>query len=395
MNDSKENSTVERAVHPVIFVSAGDPSGDIYGSRLIENLKGLYPNAYFIGLGGPRMKSAGVHLMADQDRIATVGFTEVLREIPYFFGLLKESEDIFRSVRPELVILIDFPGFNLRLARRAKEHGIKTLFYVSPQIWAWRKGRCKHLVRDSDEIAVILPFEVQVFKSWGKDVHYVGHPMIGEIAVREPRDSFIHRYGISPERPVLGLSPGSRRHEIAYHLPVFLRIAEMIREHVPEIQVLVNRAPTISEFEMREKFLDGQRDIILVHDSHHTSIEISSLLLTKSGTSTLEAALLKTPMIVCYRMSRLSHLIAKVLVDVPHISLVNILAGKEIVPEYIQYDFEPEKIFPKAMGLLTDRSEREKMVMDLEGISSQLEGGNPSEKVAVLAASMIENGRSL
>ncbi len=393
MSQSTQNINDGRVVNPVIFVSSGDPSGDIYGSRLIETLKDLYPDTYFIGLGGPRMKSAGVHLMADQDRIATVGFTEVLREIPYFLALLKESEDIFRSLRPELVILIDFPGFNLRLARKAKEQGIKTLFYVSPQIWAWRKGRCRDLVRDSDEIAVILPFEVQIFKSWGKDVHYVGHPMIGEIALREPRDSFIKRYGIAPERPVLGLSPGSRRKEIAYHLPIFLQIAEMIRERVPDIQVLVNRAPTISEFEMREKFLDGHQDIVLIHDSHHTSIEISSLLLTKSGTSTLEAAILKTPMIVCYRMSRLSHLIAKLLVDVPHISLVNILAGKEIVPEYIQYEFDPEKIFPTAMGLLTDRSERDKMILDLEGVSSQLEGGNPSEKVAGLAASMIEDGR--
>ena len=379
--------------NPVIFVSAGDPSGDIYGSRLINELKGIYPRAFFIGLGGPRMKAAGMHLLASQDRIATVGFTEVLRDIPYFFELLKESDEIFRYLKPEVVILIDFPGFNLRLARKAKARGIKTLFYVSPQVWAWRKGRCKNLVRDSDQIAVILPFEVEIFRTWGKEVHYVGHPMVGEIAGREPRKSFMERYGISPERSVLGLSPGSRRKEVAYHLPVFLEIAEMVRRRIPGIQVLVNRAPAISEAEMREHFLEGHEEIVVVHDSHHTSIEISNLLLTKSGTSTLEAALLKTPMIVCYRMSRLSHLIARLLVDVPHISLVNILAGEEIVPEYIQYEFNPSNILPTAMRLLTDPAARGKMVQDLKRVSSQLEAGNPSNRVAILVSEMIGNGR--
>jgi len=393
MNQVTNNYPEDGRKSPLFFISAGDPSGDIYGGALVRELKRLYPESFFLGLGGKEMGGEGVHLLAPPARIATVGFTEIIRDIPFFYGLLRESDDIFRVLSPDLVILIDYPGFNLRLARRAKSRGMKTLFYVSPQIWAWHKGRCKDLVRDSDEIAVILPFEVEVFREWGKDVHYVGHPMIREITRRESKETFMKRYGISPDRPVLGLSPGSRRKEIAYHLPLFLEIAERIRQKIPDVQVLINRAPTMGVREMRESFLGGYRDIKIINDSHHTSIDISSLFLTKSGTSTLEAALLYTPMLVCYRMSQISYIIAKTLVNLSHISLVNILAGREIVPEYIQGDFKPDKIVPVALKLLEDTPKRQKMIRELKEVSGILKGEDANEKVAKLAVSMVGKGR--
>ena len=395
MSQRAENFPVDGRKGPFFFISAGDPSGDIYGGALVRELKRLYREPFFLGLGGKEMKSAGVHLLAAQERIATVGFTEIIKDIPFFYGLIREAEDIFRAVSPDLVILIDYPGFNLRLAKRAKNRGLKTLFYISPQVWAWHKGRYKDLVRDSDQIAVILPFEVDVFREWGKDVHYVGHPMINEIAGRESKETFMARYGIAPDRPVLGLSPGSRRKEIAYHLPPFLEIAERIRQKTPDVQVLINRAPTMGEREMRESYLRKYRDIKVINDSQHTSIDISSLLLVKSGTSTLEAALLHTPMLVCYRMSQISYIIAKTLVDLSYISLVNILAGREIVPEYIQGDVKPEAIVPVALELLEDGSKRQKMINDLKEVSAVLEGGDASEKVAKLAVSMVENVRDI
>jgi lipid-A-disaccharide synthase len=392
MNFRDTHYREEKRGDPLFFISAGDPSGDIYGSTLVRELKRLYPGSFFVGLGGKRMEAEGVHLLAAPERIATVGFTEVVKDIPFFYGLLRESESIFRHLSPELVILIDFPGFNLHLARKAKRRGLRTFFYISPQIWAWREGRFRDLVHNSDEIAVILPFEVELFKKWGREVHYFGHPMIGELASREPRESFMLRYGIDGGRPILGLSPGSRKREIAYHLPVFMKVAEKIQREIPDIQVLINRAPTISESELREKYLDGYEDYIIINDCHHTSIDISTLLLTKSGTSTLEAALLHTPMLVCYRMSQLSYMIARFLVNIPHISLVNILADKEIVPEYIQGEFNLERIFPAAMILLEDESKREEMIRDLREVSCSLEGGNTNQRVAGLVVSMIENG---
>ncbi len=379
---------------PLFFISAGDPSGDIYGSTLVKELRLLYPGAFFVGLGGPRMKKAGVHLLYPTDRIAAVGFTEIMRYIPHFYGLLRESGEIFREVCPDLVILIDFPGFNLRLAEKARKQGMRTLFYISPQIWAWRKGRYKNLVRDSDEIVVILPFEVDIFREWGKKVHYVGHPVIEEIDAREPEGLFMRRYCISAERPVLGLSPGSRRKEIDYHLPVFLDIARKIRKKTPGIQILLNRAPTIGEDEIRERYLRGDDDIRIINESHHTSIGISTLLLTKSGTSTLEAALLGTPMLVCYRMSLLSYLIARSLVNVSHVSLVNILAEREVVPEYIQSAFTTENLLPAALELLGEESAREKMKSGLTEVSNMLKGERTSAKVACIAGSMIETGRN-
>ena len=375
---------------PLFFISAGDPSGDIYGSSLVEELKSRYPESSYIGLGGYRMRKAGVHLLADPERIALVGFTEVVRDLPYLHGLLRESESIFRDLHPELVILIDYPGFNLRLARRAKRRGRKTLFYVSPQVWAWRKGRCRNLIRDSDEIAVILPFEVEFFHGLGKEVHYVGHPIIEEISAREPLEAFRKRYHISPDLPVLGLSPGSRRSEIDYHLPVLLEIARLIRESIPEIQVLINRSPTISARELQDRYLREHDDIRVIHDSHHTSIEATSLLLTKSGTTTLEAALLLRPMIVCYRMSRISYHIARTLIQVPYVSLVNILAGKPVVPEYIQDAFTPDRIFPVALELLKDERARGTMREALRNVVGKMAGGRANERVAKLAVSLIE-----
>jgi lipid-A-disaccharide synthase len=395
MNQVTNNYPGDGRKSPLFFISAGDPSGDIYGGALVRELKYLFPESFFLGLGGKEMAREGVHLLAPPERIATVGFTEIIRDIPFFHGLLKESDDIFRVLSPDLVILIDYPGFNLRLARRAKKRGMKTLFYVSPQIWAWYKGRCKGLVRDSDEIAVILPFEVEVFREWGKEVHYVGHPMIREITRRESKETFMKRYGISPDRPVLGLSPGSRRKEIAYHLPLFLEIADRIRQKIPEVQVLINRAPTMGLREMRESYLREYGDVKVINDSHHTSIDISSLFLTKSGTSTLEAALLHTPMLVCYRMSQISFIIAKALVNLSHISLVNILAGREIVPEYIQSDFKPDKIVPEALKLLEDTPKRQKMIRELKKVSGILEGDDANEKVAKLAVSMVGKGRGI
>jgi lipid-A-disaccharide synthase len=376
---------------PLFYISAGDPSGDVYGCALVMELKNLFPESFFIGLGGPRMKEAGVHLLAPSERLATVGFTEIVRDIPFFYNLLKRSEDIFEHVPPDLVILIDYPGFNLRLAERARKRNMKVLFYISPQIWAWRERRYRNLIRDSDEIAVILPFEVDIFREWGKEVNYVGHPIFREIERREPRESFMKRYDLSPDRPILGLSPGSRRKEINYHLPVFLKVVDMVKKASPDVQILINRAHIISEREMRDIYLRGHDDIRVINESHHTSIDVSDLFLTKSGTSTLEAALLHTPLIVCYRMSQISYLIAKSMVRVKHISLVNILANREVVPEYIQHEFTPERIFHAVMELLVDQALRNKMISGLKEVSGLLEGENASSKVAELAVSMIGN----
>jgi len=377
---------------PLFYISAGDPSGDVYGSALVMELKSLFPESFFIGLGGPRMKEAGVHLLAPSERLATVGFTEIVKDIPFFYDLLKQSEDIFEFVPPDLVILIDYPGFNLRLAGRARRKNIKVLFYISPQIWAWREKRYRNLIRDIDEIAVILPFEVDIFREWGKEVHYVGHPIFSEIKKRESRESFMKRYELSPKRPILGLSPGSRRNEIDYHLPVFLKVAEMVKKTSPEVQIMINRAHIISESEMCDIYLRGHDYIRVINESHHTSIEVSDLFLTKSGTSTLEAALLHTPMIVCYRMSQISYLIAKAMIRVKHISLVNILANKEVVPEYIQHEFTPERIFHAVTELLEDQTLRSTMISGLKEVSGLLEGDKASLKVAELAVSMIDNG---
>ncbi len=381
---------LEKRTRPLFFISAGDPSGDIYGGALVDELRRFRPDASFIGLGGARMREAGVYLLAPPERMAVVGFTEVIRDVPYFHGLLRESEGVFRYLRPDIVILIDYPGFNLRLAERAKRNGRKTLYYVSPQVWAWGGGRCRDLIRNSDEMAVILPFEVEFYKERGKEVRYVGHPIIEEIAAREPADLFMKRYGISPDRPVLCLSPGSRRNEISRHLPLFLEVAGEISRRIPGVQVLVNCAPTISEREMRRLFLADRDDVVVIKDSHHTAIEISRLFLTKSGTSTIEGAILNTPMIVCYRISPLSYLIARSLVRLSHISLVNILAGRGIVPEFIQGDFRVDRIVLAALDLLEDTPYRRGMIRDLGEVSKRLDGGDATRKVADIVLSMLE-----
>ena len=387
MNYDKEGS-------PKIFLSAGEHSGDIHGGKLVKELKQLFPESYLFGLGGDNMANIGMELFAHVNQLAAIGITEVLSRIGFFYKLLKQVRKLFDNLKPDLVILIDYPGFNLRIAGEAKKRNIKVLYYISPQIWAWREGRKKKIARRVDKLAVVFPFEVELYNDVDLDVEFVGHPLLEKVSENDTKEEdFFSRNELDKSKPFLALLPGSREQELNYLLPTFLAISRKLKDRFPELQVCLLLAPTISRdwlYTLDGINLDGVK--IISNDSRKV-IQSAHLLLIKSGTSTLEAAILGTPMVICYKASYITYLIAKMLVKVPYIGLVNLVRGKKIVPEFYQRDIKVKNILPQLVKLCDTNSEsRRIMIAELKKVRQRLGEKGASRRVGQIAREMIEGG---
>jgi lipid-A-disaccharide synthase len=369
---------------PKILISAGEPSGDLHGAMLARALKQRWPAAQLYGFGGDLMRAEGVELWAHADQMAVMGFFEVARHLPYFLGLLKRVRHHLDASPPDLVIPIDYPGFNLRLARYAKQRGVPVLYYIAPQVWAWHRSRMKELAHNADRLAVVLPFEEALFREAGATVSFVGHPLLDATTATPTRDEFCARTGIEPTRPILALLPGSRLQEVRSHLELFTAAAQRVQQQLPDVIPVIAQAPGIADGDLSTNFPTTRDSRALLEHAHAA--------LTKSGTSTLECALSITPMVIAYRMHPLTYRIAKRLVEVEHIGLVNLIAGKRVAPEFIQNAATPEALAHALIPLLQEGSARTAMLDELGGVRARLasqDARSAADHVADLASDLL------
>ena len=357
-----------------IFISAGEASGDYYGSLLIEALRERFPAAEFTGCGGERMRAAGCRTIVDANQLAMVGILEVAPGLARALRALKTLAESARARRPEIAVLIDFPDFNLRLARRLKRLGTPVVYFVAPQVWAWRRGRLKILRRYVDRLLCIFPFEEKFFRAAGVGAEFVGHPLVNRAAPKLDAAEFRARYGLG-EADVVGLLPGSRHKEILLNLPPMLKAAEMIQARCSKpVRFVLPAASTISASWLRGQ-LGSSPPVAVVEGATYDALAWSTCAIVASGTASTEAALLGTPMAIVYRVSPASWHLARWLVDVPFFSMVNIVAGRALVKEFIQDDFQPEKVAEEILSLLHDASARERCRAELREVAARLRGG--------------------
>lgn len=369
---------------PQIFISAGEPSGDLHGANLARALKKRWPTAKLYGFGGDLMSAEGVELWAHADEMAVMGIVEVARHLPFFLNLLKRVRNHLQNDPPDLVIPIDYPGFNLRLARYAKTDRIPVLYYIAPQVWAWHRSRMKELARNVDKLAVVLPFEEALFRDAGADVVFVGHPLLDAPMPTKTREEFCTEIGVDPTGLLLALLPGSRRQEVRSHLELFTAAAGLVQQEVPEVIPVIARAPGIPDAQLRGRFPRTADARELLQHAHAA--------LTKSGTSTLDCALSNTPMVIAYRMHPLTFLIAKGLVDVAHIGLVNLIAGRRVAPEFVQNEATPESLTEALIPLVKNGPERAAAIKQLSEVRAMLAANDTrsaAEHVADLAVTLI------
>ena len=372
-----------------VLISAGEASGDLYAAGLVEALRRRNSSLEFFGCAGPRMQRAGVRAVVDSASLAVVGLVEVVTHIPRIYGEYRKLIRAAEQERPDVAILTDSPDFHLRLARRLKRLGIPVIYLVAPQVWAWRQGRLPAMRQDIDQLLCIFPFEPEFFAAHGMDARYIGHPLTRLVKPSASREELRSRYGITDESPVVALLPGSRKGEIDRHLPVLIEAVRHIRQAsqklvprfilaVPSVNLLgSNFRERISETSIQ--VLEGQTWDVLA---------CAELALAASGTVTIEATLVGTPMVTFYRVNKLSWLMGKLLVRVPYYSMVNLVAGRRIVPELMQSDMTPARLAGEALRLLGDRSARESMRCELELVARKLAG--PEDPLEVAASTVEE-----
>jgi len=375
------------------MVVAGEASGDMHAASLVKALQRLDTKLRFYGVGGEKLREAGVELSANAADMAVVGLTEVFLKLPFILKVMKRLTKSWSVEKPAALILVDYPDFNLRLARRAHARGIKVFYYISPQVWAWRKGRLNTIRDHVDKMAVILPFEETLYRQAGIDADFVGHPLLDMVPPVSTQASAREKIGLPPEICTVSLLPGSRPGEVARLLPLCLKAAEEMQRH-REIRFVLPLASTLSPDFVSGIIARHQVKVSLVSDAIYDVLAASDLAIVASGTATLEAALLETPMIVIYRVSRLSYLLGRMFIQVKNIGLVNIMAGTTIVPELIQGTASPERIASLATALLDDPEARTKMKAALSRIKQQLGMPGAAERAARLVGELLKRRNS-
>ncbi|MDD5205044.1 MAG: lipid-A-disaccharide synthase [Desulfobacterales bacterium] len=367
---------------------AGEASGDLHGANLVRAIRDLAPHTRFFGIGGKRMEDAGVTILFPSSDLAVVGFTEVFSRLRVIRKAYLKLKSILRSENPDLLIVIDYPDFNLLLAGAAKKFHVPVLYYISPQVWAWRPGRVKKIADRADRVAVILPFEQQFYRRRGVAVEYVGHPLMDIVPDRLCKEEILGSLGLSGKGPIIGLLPGSRREEVIRLLPVMISAVEALSDNHPGLACLLPLAPTITP-DLVHPVISGFSLPIRIQDDMYSVLAASDLVLVASGTATLEAAIMQVPMVVVYRVSPLTFWLGKLVVKVPFISLVNLIAGERIVPELIQGEVTPSRVAEEAETILESGPGRESMVNRLGKLKESLGGRSASEKTARIAVEMM------
>ena len=375
-----------------ILVSAGEASGDLYAALLVEEVRRLWPEAEFFGCTGPRLRAAGVRTVVDAASLAVVGLVEVISHIPRIRREFRKLLAAARDERPDLAILTDAPDFHLRVARRLRRLRVPVVYLVAPQAWAWRKHRVRAMRRDLQRVFCIFPFEEEFFRREGVAADYVGHPLAGLVLPSMGREEFFRKHALPLSRPLITVMPGSRRGESARHLPALLDAVGRLKQARNPIFLLPASVTTGAEF-FRERI--GAAPIQVIEGENWDAMAHADVVLAASGTVTIEAALVGTPMVTFYRVAPATWWLGRPLVSVPFYSMVNLVAGRRIVPELIQAEMTGERIAAEALRLLDDPDARSRMRADLAGTTRKLSlAGDPPMRRAAAAIHELMEGQA-
>ncbi len=360
----------------VFFLVAGEESGDLHGAKLIEALRVEFPNSEFIGHGGERMRRQGMTILEHISSLSMMGFTEVIRHLPYIMRVMKKTLNKIKKVNPDRIILIDYPGFNLRLAKKLAGFDIPVIYFILPQVWAWKEKRINILKDYTDQRLSIFPFEKPWFTERDIDVDFIGHPFSMLKPANITKDGFFAKHNLNPNNPLLVLLPGSRQQEIGRHWKVFLKTAQRLKDSYPFLQIIVGKAEGIT--------LNPLPEYIQTETNSRLTLQFGTAALASSGTVTLEAAVLDCPVVVTYKLSAITWQIAKRIVRVRYASIVNLIADKEVVPEFLQEDMTPDNLFNALTPLVSNTPQRRKILTDFLAIRSRLGKKDVYQHAAIL-----------
>lgn len=375
-----------------VFVSAGEPSGDLYAAELVSALKQSWPDTAWFGCAGARMRAAGVETVVDQASLAVVGLVEVVAHIPRIYTEYRKLLAEIRRRRPEFVILTDSPDFHLRIARRVKAMGIPVIYLVAPQAWAWRQGRARQMSRTLDRLLCLFPFEEPWYRERGVNACYIGHPLARLVRPKYKKTEWMERHGLSAGRPLVAVCPGSRVGEMSRHLDIVAAACRLI----PGAQFVLAMPTGFQKRAGAEFFKERNlpQSIQLIEGETWDALAHSELALLASGTVTVEAALLGTPMVTYYKVSGLSWKLGRWLVRVPHLTMVNLIAGRRVVPELMQNEMTAERLAAEASRLLSDGSAREQMRRQLGQVGAKLASEkDPMERAAEIVREFFNEQR--
>ncbi|MGH9849348.1 MAG: lipid-A-disaccharide synthase, partial [Blastocatellia bacterium] len=365
-----------------MMIVAGEASGDKHGAKLAVALQAARPDLQFefFGAGGDEMRAAGVETLVDAREVAIMGALEVANALPKFLRVFRRLRDAANERRPRLVVLIDWPEFNLRLAKKLHRDGHRVVYYISPQIWAWRSYRINAVKRYVEKMLVILPFEKDFYQRHGVEVDYVGHPLLDSVRVTATRDEFCSRHQLDPSRPIIALLPGSRHSEIKYILPPLLEAAGLLNQSHPQLQFIIPIAQTFAPDEVTSR-IGSVKARLIEHDTYN-AIAAADLAVVASGTATLETAIIGSPLVVVYRASNLNWRIFRPLINTPFVGMPNLIAGREIAPELLQDDLNGERLARLIVEFLNDPARLERSRADLAEVRAKLGEANASERAA-------------
>jgi lipid-A-disaccharide synthase len=375
-----------------IMISCGEPSGDLYAGALAVEIRRRQPDAAIFGLGGQRMMAGGGELLADYRGLSVTGLVEAIRVLPKSLSVFNRLVEAARTEKPQALVLIDFPDFNFRLAAPIKKLGIPIIYYISPQLWAWRKSRIAVMKRLVDRVLVIFPFEEQIYRDAGVPVQFVGHPLVDLARAHEPKDSFLRELGLDPKRPIVALLPGSRPNEIERLLPVIRDSVAEITAGLPHTQFVIARAPSLDDRLFSGTKWSGTRPIEVLARTDDV-LAVSDVAIAASGTATVQAALHGCPMVVVYKLSPLTYRLGRRFLLVENVAMVNLIAGKRIVPELIQEDCTAGNIAAETLLLLTSSERAAATRRALEDVRTKLGDAGASGRAADAVLDVVESHR--
>ena len=364
------------------MISCGEPSGDLYAALLAKALLRLEPGTVITGFGGEQLRAAGANLVGDFAGLSVTGLVEVARLLPRTYATYRRLVASARETRPDVLVAVDFPDFNFRLARAIRNLGVPVVYYIGPQLWAWRPGRMKTMRRIADRVLVIFPFEEEIYRKAGLPAEWVGHPLLDHLPAHEPRETIRSRLGVRGEAPIVALLPGSRANEVRAILPDLIRAVDLIRARLGSVQVLVARAPHLDDSLFAPVSEIPQATVRMVHGQADAVLSAADVALVASGTVTVQAALHECPMVVVYRLAPLTYRLGKPFVRVDTYAMANLVAGRRVVPELIQEAFTPEAVASEALEILTNDTRAARMRADLRDVRQKLGAPGASARAA-------------
>ncbi len=374
-----------------ILIIAGEASGDLHGSSLVRELKKRSPHLRFFGIGGDKMRKEGVELIFHIDKLSFMGFLEVIKNLSYIRRVSKTLVSITQTRMPYLAILIDYPGFNLRFAKKLKKLGIPVIYYISPQVWAWGGDRVKRMQGLVNKMLVVFPFEEEIYRRVGIDCEFVGHPLLEVTRPILSDVDFQNKFDLRKKDVVVGLLPGSRWQEVEKVLPIMLGACDLLKTRIKNLKIFLGLAPTIKKEAVENLLGQTGSQIRIMESLTYDLMKHSDLLLITSGSATLECAILGTPFLVLYKTSFWTYLVAKSLINITHIALANVVAGKRIVPEFVQKKADPHRIAEEMYDLLTDREKYKSIQNELKKVKERLGEEGASKRAAQIVLQMLSS----